>query len=293
MTVAVKEKPKLQFADDADNMKDWQVREGLGWRLRRDAEIMRTISRGTMLVHGDRGSGKDLFAVSVAYMNKFYFGRPVLLDFMPKRTFGKYTPFNAKVMMGEIRKMAKAAGVEGIENTQDQEEYDQFVEEETVKWATEGRGLTLLKYAVIYLSELKRYAYNRNPHNKFNKFIGSLNSIIRHLDGLIMGTHVFPNEIDEKTYMQYANIRAKCEWSINEPHTTRVKISMRGMIGADFAYGQNVIFKPFYYTVNGNEPRSYIGFDADDSEGPIGNRHYDLWKSKNDVDLIPVPPKGV
>jgi len=284
---------KLRYADGEDEMRDWEVRPGLTWRQKRDAEVLRSMSRGTMLVYGDWGSGKDLFGNSVAYMNKYYFNRPVLLDTPPRNSFGLYTPFDAGAMMAEIRKMAKKAGVVGIEETKDEKEYDEFITEATRKWALEGEGYVLLKNAVVYLSELRRYCYKRNSGNKFNKFIGSLNTQVRHLDMLIIGTHIHPNEIDEYTFMQYANIRAKCEWSTTEPDTTKVKVAMRGIIGADFAYGQNIMLKPFYYYVNGRESHEFIGFDADPSNGPVGNRFYDLWKSKNFVNLIPVPPKEV
>jgi len=276
MTVRVEN--KLKFADDADDMQDFPLREGLSWRMRRDAEVLRSIGRGTEIIFGDRGSGKDLYGSSTDYMHKYYFNRPIFLDFMPKKAFGEYHLFNARVMMDEINKMAKVAGVEGITETQDEKEYDEFIEEAVPDWALEGEGYVLLKGAVIHLSELKRYCHNRNPHNRFNKFVGSLNTIVRHLDALLRGTHTYPNEIDEKSFMQYANIRSRCEWCVTEPHTTKVKITLRGIIGADFAYGGNILLKPFYYYVNGNEPRSFLD----------GKRLYDIYKTKSMVNLKPV-----
>ena len=272
---------KLRFADDSDDMDDFPLREGLSWRAKRDADIIRTIGRGTMLIHGDRGSGKDLLGVVLDYLNKYYFDRPILLDFLPKKAFGKYTLFNAQVMMQEINKMAKAAGVEGITESKDEKEYDEFIGEAVSDWVLEGEGYILFKGAVIHLSELKRYCHKRNPHNRFNKFVGSLNTVVRHLDGLIIGTHTYPNEIDEFTFMQYANIRAHCEWCVSEPHTTKAKISLRGIIGANFAYGSNILLKPFYYFVNGMEPHSFL-----DGEG-----FYKLYKSKSMVNLKPVLSK--
>ena len=184
------------------------------------------------------------------------------------------------VMMSEIRKMAKLAGVEGIENTADQAEYDEFVGDATEKWAMEGEGYSLLKGSVVYLRELKRYCYKRNPHNKYNKFIGSLNSIIRHLDGLIMGSHVYENEIDQFTFLQYANIRAKCEWLKTIPDTTRVRISLTSIMGADVAYSGFLGRLP-PLDINGREPKNFLN----------GKCLYDIFKSKNDVNLIPVTTK--
>lgn len=267
---------KLRFADDLDEMGDFPLRPELGWRARKESELYRAIARGTMLVTGERGSGKDLFGVSTDYMMKYYFGRPVLLDFLPKKAFGKYTLFNSKVMMSEIKKMAKAAGVTGIETAEDPKEYDQFVEEATVNWALEGEGFSLLKNAVLHLSELKRYCYKRKPHNKFNQFVGALNTVVRHLDMLIIGTHVYENEIDRFTFLQYANIRAHCQWLITKPHTTRVNIILTSIIGADVAYtGFRGRLPPL--DINGNASREFLG----------GKRFYDLWKSKNYVNLMP------
>ena len=166
---------RLKYADDIDDTGDFPLKLGLHWRAKKQAELYRVLARGTMLITGERGSGKDLFGSCTAFLNKYYFGRRILMDEPPKRAFGEYTPFDAKVMMSEIRKMAKAAGVEGIENTADQAEYDEFVGDATEKWAMEGEGYSLLKGSVVYLRELKRYCYKRNPHNKYNKFIGSLN----------------------------------------------------------------------------------------------------------------------
>lgn len=280
MSVAVTE-PK--FAEDRDTMQDWAWREHLPWRRRKEAQIYHSISRGTMGVFGPPGGGKDLFGVSTAWLNKYYFGRRILLDFLPKRPFGEYTLFDGRVMMQEINKMAKASGVEGIEASADQQEYDQFVGSATEKWALEGEGYVLLQGAVLYLSELKRYCYKRQPHNRFNKFVGAINSIVRHLDLLVIGTHVFENEIDKYTFVQYmrlAGLKVECEWMQSQEHTTRATVTRYGYIGADCAYG-NVSGRTLRLRVNGNEPLDYLG----------GKRWYDLWESKNFVNLKPVAAK--
>lgn len=270
----------LRYADETDDMGDFPLREGLDWRRRKEAEIYRAIARGTMLVTGERGSGKDLFAVTLTYLNKYYFGRRVLLDFLPKKAFGEYTLFNARVMMQEIHKMAKAGGVQGIEGSKDRGEFEEFIADATVKWALEGEGFLLFKDAVIYLSELKRYCPKRNPGNRFNKFVGSVNSVLRHLDALMVGTHVFENEIDRFTFVQYANIRAQCTWLLSIPDTTEVRITMTSIIGASAAYsGFSGKLRPL--RINGKEPR---GFLADKC-------FYDLWRSKSIDNLMPVGTK--
>jgi len=280
MSVALKE---CKFVDDRDTMQDWAWRNDLPWRRKKEAQIYHSMSRGIFGVFGPPGSGKDLFGVSTAWLQKYYFGRRILLDFLPKKAFGQYTLFDGRVMMDEINKMARASGVEGIENSADQKEYDEFIGNETERWALEGEGYVMLQGAVLYLSELKRYCYKRQPHNKFNKFIGSINSIVRHLDLLVIGTHVFENEIDNFTFMQYvhtAGLKAKCEWMISREHTTKVIIERYGYMGADCAYG-NISGKTMKIIVDGNTPRDYLG----------GKRFYDLWESKNFVNLKPVAAK--
>lgn len=276
------EKQKLRFVDDVDEMGDFPLRPELGWRARKESEIYRTIARGTMLVSGERGSGKDLFGVSTDYMMKYYFGRPILLDFLPKKAFGAYSLFDANVMMREIRKMAKKTGVEGIEDTKDTNEYDEWVGDAARNWALEGEGYDLLKNAVLHLSELKRYCPKREPHRKVNKFVGALNTVVRHLDMLIIGTHVFENEIDRFTFLQYANIRAHCEWLMTRPHTARVKIKMTSVIGAADSYTGFEARLPAL-DIDGKEPRGFLN----------GKCYFDLWKSKNYVNLIPVASKEV
>ena len=138
---------------------------------KKEMETLATFNRGVMLVVGPARSGKDLFGVSVAYQNKRYWGRPILLDFKPRRLFGEYTYFNPIMMSNEIDKMAKAANLdegnpdEVLTKQQElirQDARDKWIEEHEVK----------LKKAVIYLSELRRYCYNRNPHNRTNKDVG-------------------------------------------------------------------------------------------------------------------------
>jgi len=277
---------KPRYVDEINTMRDFPLRAGLSWKRRKEAALYLRIGRGTMGVFGPPGSGKDQWGISTAYLNKYYFGRKILLDFLPKTLFGDYVLFDGSVMVREINKMAKLAGVEGIDKTKDWKEYEEFVGGATEKWATEGEGYSLLKGSVLYLSELKRYCYKRNPHNRFNKFVGSINSVVRHLDLLVIGTHVFENEIDTYTFMQYVHIagmKVYCTRMLPpREHETMAQVHRYGYIGADCAYG-NLAGKPLTFYVDGNAPLEILG----------GNRVYDLWESKNYVNLKPVTPKEV
>jgi len=178
-------------------------------------------------------------------------------------------------MMKEISKMAKAAKMENFSTSNDTEESN-FLLDSTRKWATEGEGEMLLKGAFLYLSELKRYCYCRNPHNPFNKFIGSICDVHRHLDMLIVGTHIMKEEIDRFTYLAKTTHWAKCNWMTSRPDTTLVKIT-RGR----FYQGSNVWdvqSKPIPVYVDGATPKKQLN----------GARPYDLYATKSYVNLKPV-----
>ena len=276
-----------RYAEKIDMTKDFDMREGLGWKARKELRELLTIARGVMLIYGDAGQGKDLFGVSLCARFKYFFKRRILLDFLPYEEFdridggGDYILFNAERMTWEISKMAKEAKVGGIETSADPKESDEFISEATRKWATEGEGEILLRGAVLYLSELKRYCYNRNPHNRFNKFIGSLCDVWRHLDLLILGTHILPHEIDRNTFLKKSKLRAKCEWSLAEPDTTIVTVR-RGA----FAVASGVFVaegKPLIVKVNGSKPYDWLN----------GNSFFELYPSKNMMNLRPVMSKAV
>lgn len=278
--MGAKELEKLIFADEQDGFDDFPIRPGLTWRERKESEVLYSIARGVMLITGQPGSGKDLFGIGLSAMNKYYFNRRILLDFAPRRSFGEYTLFNAQFMMNEINKMAKMSGVEKIAQSKDEAELGEFAEDASKKWV-ENEGEVMLKGSILYLSELKRYCYNRNPHNPFNKFIGSICTVWRHLDILILGTHVLRHEIDRYTYLSYVSHWAKCSWSLTRPHTTDVKISRGAFIGANDVY--NVEGKSLVLHVDGAKPRPFLG----------GHSFFDLYHTKNMVNLKPVIRKDM
>lgn len=273
---------EIRFADDVE-MLDFPVRGNLTWRERREVEFLRTINRGVMLVSGPGGSGKDLFATYLAALNKYYFAdlldasrpRRVLLDFLPKRAFGEYVLFNDEFMMQQIDEMAKASKMGKVYESNDQKEAVEFMDYATDGWIRD-KGAILLQGSLLYCQELKRYFHNRNPHNPFNKFLGKIIDQVRHLDMLFIGSHIDPEELDEKAFLRKVTHWAKCSWSYSMPDTTHV-ILTRGR----FMMGNNVWnlqSHPVILDVNGGEPKKFLD----------GNRVYDLYPSKNFHDLAPV-----
>ena len=270
MAIDIKHTADLQFADDEDDaMCEFTLREGLSWYAKKLAEKLLTIARGVMLITGEPGGGKDLFAVSTSKIFKYCFNRPIILDFKPNRLFGSYKLLGVTEILKIVEEVAKNWKVSGIEGSADSKELAQFMQEAIIKWLLEGEGYDIFKGAVYYISELKKVAYNRNPMSRTNKFIGTLNSVWRHLDLLEMGTHVYANEIDVKAFLQYAKLRTVCTQTL-EQDVFRARV-YRGMYaGADFVVS-NISLKPLVLYVNGAEPRDFLG----------GKSFYGLYKTKH------------
>ena len=264
-------KERIRFADDEGiegEMEDFPIIGDLKYAARKQIELLKTIARGFMLIMGEPGGGKDLFAVSTASLFKHFMGRPIILDFLPNKLFGDYRLLDAPSILNMIRAIAKLYKVEGIEGSQDQTELTQFMEEATVKWLLEGEGYDIFHRAVYYISELKKVAYNRNPNARTNKFIGTLGSVWRHLDMLLMGTHVHANELDVKAFLQYSKLRTSCTQTLRQD--IFIAKVYRGMYaGSDFVIS-NIALKPLVFTINGREPREYLD----------GHCFYELYRTK-------------
>jgi len=266
---------RLQFADDGatGEWADFTIKEelvdGLSYSLRKQLDLLKTIARGFMLITGDVGSGKDLFLISTASLFKYFFGRKVILDFLPTSLFGDYTLMDAPTIVRKIRDIAKQYHVEGIEDSKDKGELAQFMEEATKKWLLEGEGYDIFNGAVYGISELKTVAYNRNPMARTNKFIGSLGTCWRHLNLLLMGTHVKANELDVKAFLEYAQLRAVCVQTLEED-IFQINVHRWQYASANWVVS-GIKMRPLRFIINGNEPRDYLG----------GKRFYDLYKSKH------------
>lgn len=246
---------------------------------KKEIEFLKTIYRGVMLVTGKPRSGKDLFAVSLCKLNKYYFRRPILLDFKPKRLFGEYRYFSPVMMVQEINKMAKMAAVDMQESLEEKlSKKDENIFADATKEWMQGNEV-MFQGAILYLSELKRYCYNRNPHSRMNKFIGSLCTIWGHLDLLIVGTHVQAHEIDRYSFLNYVTHWVNCSWSLTRTNTTDAKISRGTYLSEQGMF--DVALKPIIYHVDGGAPREFLS----------GGNFFSLYNTKNMVNLRPVMSK--
>ncbi len=272
-----------EFADDyyALNVNPDLTRQEI-----EEAKLFSTMAHGVMLVTGRPGQGKDLWAHSYSYLIKRYFSnRKIFLDHKPKSLFGEYTPFTPDFMQAEITKMGKRANIDtetdeegnftGSERKQKQKSHQ--MTEAVRDWLEDGsEGQVLLQNGILVLGELKRWCYNRRPHNPLNVLVGGICSIWRHLDLLIIGVTPQMHEIDQYTFLYYVTHWADCSWSISRPFTTDVKIrrgqyldSTRGVFG--------VALKPIVFHVDGKKPRHFLGDKG----------FFDLYNSKNYTNLQP------
>jgi hypothetical protein len=225
---------------------------------RREIRFLKSIYRGVMFVTGKARQGKDLFVMTLGKLNKRYFGRRILLDVKPRRLFGEYTYFNPRIMMMEINKMARLSGVGEVDEADLDKPLRGKQEDEFVKAAYEwiDKNEVMFKGALVYLSELRRYCYNRNPHNRVNKFVGALATQWGHLDMLLVGAHIQEHEIDQWTFLGNVNLWVTCSWSLTRLNTTDVKVR-RGIYESEVGHF-DVTLPPILYRVDGGVPREFL-----------------------------------
>ena len=115
----------------------------------------------------------------------------------------------------------------------------------------------LLKNSFLYLTELWKYCYNREPHNPMNKTMGAIFKVKRHLDCLVVGTVQLPTELDKKTCLPWVDWQVTCTRSVTNKtgfiyYVQKVKYDRRLDV-------LDILGKPFPIAVDAGAPRSYLG----------------------------------
>ncbi len=207
---------------------------------------------GVCIVVGDPGTGKDLFGNYIAHKVKRYFPQKrILRDEKPRQLFGDYAGlFNEQVIADDLRQMRMIA--KGKVTT----EIDDMLEKAADKWVAES-GEVLLKNSLLYLTELWRYCYNREPHNPMNKTMGAIFKVKRHLDCLTIGTVQLPTELDKKTCLPWVDWQVTCTRSTTNRtgfvyFVQRVKYDRRLDV-------LNRLGKPFPIAFDAGKPRPELG----------------------------------
>jgi hypothetical protein len=163
---------------------------------------------GFILVVGDPGTGKDVFANWLSYKLKTWFPwLRVLRDERPRRLYGEYAGiFDANLLKTDLAAMSAAAN--GARAT----DIDRILEEQAQRWV-EAKGKALLMNSLLYLTELWRYMGCRDPHQPMNKTLGGLLKEKRHMGMLMLGTTQLASELDKFTCKPWIDWKVTCSRS--------------------------------------------------------------------------------
>jgi len=242
-----------------DDETDIRFAEGLSENERKHATLLYRLFNelwGVCIIKGDPGSGKDLLGNYLSYNIKRYFPhKRILRDEKPRLLFGKYDGlFNDKILHEDLERMKSLA--RGDEARQTLKEYDNKLEKAVNIWMSET-GEVLLKNSVLYLTEYKRYCYNREPHNPMNKTMGAVHEGKRHLDCLVLGTVQLPKELDKFTCLPWVDWQVTCTRSMNNPTrfvylVHKVKYDRRLDV-------LDILGRPYPIPIDAAKPRSFIG----------------------------------
>jgi len=212
---------------------------------------------GLCVIRGDPGAGKDTFLNWFLYTSKRYFPQKrILRDEKPRKLFGPYAGlFNEERLHDDLkrmREMAKGVGKPGAFSV----DYLGALEKAADDWVS-SHGQVLLKKSWVYLTELWRYCYNREPHNPMNKTMGAIFKVGRHLDCFVLGTIQLPSELDKKTCLPWIDWQVTCTRQVGNKtgfayYIQKVKYDPR----------QSMLVKlgtPFPILLDAGKPRTEMG----------------------------------
>lgn len=258
----------------SDNLYEDRLRPDLSeWEIE-DAMHKRRFIRGMMLITGDPGSGKGLFANTLAWkIKRYYEGRKALLDYKPRPLFGPYLPFDEEFLKGELSKMAELSKVRisEIPNNIDREDTEKIkdVSKLANEWVRSKRGGIYLSNSVLVLEEFKRYLHNRRPMNPMGITIGHIITWWRHLDILIVGMTPFKREIDRISCLPYVTHEVRCTWQTDGRAKCTIFqtkwVSSKGILVMARGKGTSMPI-----VIDGWKERPELG----------GQRYFDLYNSK-------------
>jgi hypothetical protein len=163
-----------------------------------------------------------------------------------------------------------------------------FVQEYTDDFKNwmQSEGTSVMKDAILGLTEYQPYMDKRRPAAKMNIIMGNVNRLWRHFGITIFGIVQNEEDLDAFRCLPYVTTRVSCVWMGN--FTTRANIYR-----CKFVSGRNVLQtsdpEPFPYEVNGKKPRFNLPLVLDakgnpklDKRGnPVHKCYFDLFNSQN------------
>lgn len=257
-----------------------ELQPGLSDGEIKEAQFMKRMVRGVMIVTGMPRQGKGLMAMATSWKLKRFFARRVLLDFRPRRAFGIYKPFNEEVFAEEAYKMAELAKGATLENTSDKEQKAilQNASDIAREWM-DTQGQVMLEHSVLVLDEFHRYMHNRRPFNPMGILLGRILKLWGHLDILVIGIAQQKRELDRISCLPYITHEVRCSWCETVPDT-----ALCTLYPVKYVYSKGMLqvkgkAKPLY--VNGRKPRPGL---------PCG--YYSLYNTKNIIPITAPRYKG-
>jgi hypothetical protein len=281
-----------------DGLYGLELNDGLTYEEILKAPEYALMTRGHMLVTGQPGSGKGVFGDMIAWtVRRLFANKKALLDYKPKPAFdlgyeyNRYNFFDPVFIAMEIKKMAKASGLKNLISNDDEEESEltnknkrrskkqaelEEIDNQNISIATKWRqdNEVKLSKAVMVLDEFKKYCHNRNPHSLLNKTMGSIISVWRHLDLLILGMCPQKHEIDQYSSLFYVTHEVRCS-AMMDGHSYKYRIFKARYVGTKGVI--ETTGKPEVKFIDGAKPRPEIGnklnvVDFSEEDGIIENQ---------------------
>jgi len=265
---------------DGGSLYELELQPGLTDEEIKDAQFMKRVVRGIMIVTGMPRQGKGLFAIATSWKLKRFYARRILLDFRPRRAFGIYEMFNETVFADEAYKMAELAKGATLENTSDKEQKAILKDASNIAMkCVETYGQVMLEHSVLVLDEFHRYMHNRRPFNPMGILLGRVLKLWGHLDILVIGIAQQKRELDRISCLPYITHEVRCSWCETKPDTAQCTL-----YPVKYVYSSGMLqvkgkAKPLF--VNGRKPRQGL---------PGG--YYSLYNTKNIVPITAPHYKG-
>lgn len=167
--------------EDAD-VYSARIQPGLTEEERRDAEWWSPFSQGVWRIIAGKGEGKTAFCIHICELFRRYFGRTVILNYKPRRLFGKYVPFSLPMFINQLDRIKYQTTVKANINITTDEEYQERIQAECLA------GDIFLTDSIWHLDEFDQYMPRRNPNSPISNTFADWFTVERHYDTLIMGS---------------------------------------------------------------------------------------------------------
>lgn len=175
-----------------------------------DAFFWKDYVRGLMLVTGEPGAGKGIFAHMICKKMNYYFNKVVILDTRPRACFGNYIPFSDEMLGEQVDRMSAIETGHGT--VTDNKWIAHIVREEKVidpdtgktrrgeKKTIEYDGEVFLRNSAIMLDEFGNKYMSRlsSPTLSIKQVLLKLFNFWRHMHCLMIGVGVSLEDFDRK-----------------------------------------------------------------------------------------------